>query len=387
MADFMYRGRRIRKRAPIQTRRGAEELERVLKNTFLEDDAAGRDPFAGPPPAFAEFSERWMREYVEPNNRLSSRRSKAIALRVHLIPFFGRLRLDQITVAQIDAFKAAKHRAGLNPKTVNNILSMLRCSLTTAHEWGLLRQPPKVRWLRVPVQGYRYMSTDEAKALVPAAPAGFWRTLILFLLHTGCRFGEAAGLMWQDLDLDAAAPVVHIKRAASLGIVGPTKTGRPRDIPLSEELVAALRTFRRDGARVFQRSDGGIPNPESTLKYLHRFCDRAGIERVSWHVLRHTFATELVARGVPLPVVQRLLGHTTIMMTSRYTHVAPSTLSSAVALLPRLGATQSEPFCQLIVSRGGNPPVKRLLLPEPALHNRRTEPKADPVGSAFSWSG
>ncbi len=331
--DFRYRNRRVRKRSHEQTKRGAEAHERLLRRQFIEDDEAGRDPFAGPPPTLAEFTERFFREYVETNNRPASIYSKHKAFDAHLIPAFGALRLDEVTTARVDAFKAEKRGAGLSPKTVNNVLSMLRCCLATAAEWGILRSVPRFKWLKVPSAGYRYLSYEEAEALIVASPPGYWRTLVIFLLRTGCRFGEAAALGWEDLELNRAVPMVHIRRAASRGVIGPTKTGRPRDIPLASDIAAEFRSFMHDGDYVFQLRDGRVPKPDCTIDYLHHFCDRAGIKRISWHVLRHTFATELTGRGVPLRAVQELLGHSTIQMTCRYAHVAPSALESAISLL------------------------------------------------------
>jgi hypothetical protein len=61
--DFRWKGRRIRCKALVQSKRGAEQFERDLRRRFSEDEDHGMDPFAGPPPKFADFSERWMREY------------------------------------------------------------------------------------------------------------------------------------------------------------------------------------------------------------------------------------------------------------------------------------------------------------------------------------
>lgn len=338
--DFRYRGRRIRRPSPDGTRRGAETLERSLRKEFVDDEDAGRDPFAGPPPTLAEFSERWMRDYVVPNNRPSGQREKAMTLRVHLLPPLGALRLDQITTATIDAFKAQKAASGLAPKSVNNILSVLRCALTSAVEWNLLRVVPKVHWLKVPSQGYRYLVAEEADRLLGATRPGLWRVLILFLLRTGTRFGEAAALRWEDLELTVREPVVHVRRGVDRGVVGPTKTGRARDVPLTPDLVAALRDFQHERPYVFSRFDGGFLRPDSNGKQLDIICRRAGLRHISWHALRHTFATELTAKGVPIRVVQELLGHTTIAMTSRYAHVAPSTLRESIL---KLAAQSSAP--------------------------------------------
>ena len=85
-ADFRWKGRRIRSKAPLQSKRGAEQLERHLRRQFSEDEDHGMNPFAGPPPKFAEFVERWMTDYVVPNNRRSTAREKSSALTSRLLP-------------------------------------------------------------------------------------------------------------------------------------------------------------------------------------------------------------------------------------------------------------------------------------------------------------
>lgn len=114
--DFRYRGKRIRRPSPDGTRRGAEALERTLRKEFAEDEDAGRDPFAGPPPTFAEFAERWMKDYVVARNRRSGQLEKRSYLRCHLLPEFGATRLDEITEARVDAFVAGGRNRGSRRK-------------------------------------------------------------------------------------------------------------------------------------------------------------------------------------------------------------------------------------------------------------------------------
>ena len=85
----------------------------------------------------------------------------------------------------------------------------------------------------------------------------------------------------------------------------------------------------------------GHPYGHTALwRQLRHLCQKAGLRRIGWHVLRHTFASSLAMKGVPLPAVQALLGHSTITMTMRYTHVAPSALRSAIDLLSQVGSSR-----------------------------------------------
>lgn len=323
--DFRYRRKRIRKRSPIQTKRGAEQFERQLRQEFVNDEVHGKDPFVDSP-NFGEFAERWVREYVSVYNRPSGQREKHWCLTWHLLPAFSRCRLDEVSVPQIDSFTQKLVERRLAPKTVNNILTVLRCLLRTAQEWGLLREVPRIRQLRVPEQPIRYLASDEIRRLITAAPTRFWATFIMFLAYTGLRFGEAAALEWEDVVFDEAFPRIVVKQAAARGIISQTKTGRIRVVPVTPSLAQALRKFPRTEHLVFPKQASGVMKPGSTVKVLYRACDRAGVKRIGWHGLRHSYATMLCERGVPLRDVQELLGHSTIVMTSRYAHARPENL-------------------------------------------------------------
>lgn len=322
--DFRYRRRRIRKRSPVQTKRGTEQFERQLRQEYAEDENHGKNPFVEPP-RFSEYAERWMQEYVRAYNRPSGQTEKTWALRHHLLPAFGERRLDEIGPEAVDAF-ARRLVGDLAPKTVNNILAVLRTALHTAEEWGLLRRAPRIRQLRVPEQAIRFLNFGEITRLVDATPNPFWRVFTLTLASTGLRFGEAAALHWEDVLLDDEFPRIVVRQAAARGVISQTKTGRIRVIPLSSAVVESLAQFPRTEALVFPKRSGGVMKSSSHLDVLHRACDRAGVKRIGWHGLRHSYATLLCERGVPLRDVQELLGHTTITMTSRYAHSRPENL-------------------------------------------------------------
>jgi len=367
----------------VQTKRGAEQYDRQLRQEFAEDETHGRNPFAGPPPTFGEFAERWMREYVTPNNRSSVQRSKHFALGRHLLPRFGRCRLDEITTAAIDRFIADEVQHGLRPKTVNNILSVLHTSLATAADWGLLRGVPRHRWLRVGDTRFRALSEAEELALLAHVPLGFWRAFVVFLLHTGARFSEAAAAEWSDLQVDQDTPVIRICRGGANGIPGATKTGSHRTLPLTAELLSEIARLGRTHERIFPKPDGGMMNPASKMKYLHRFCRLAGLDPFGWHTLRHTFASRLAAAGTPVHVLQRLLGHTTLKMTMRYVHVDPATLIATAATI-RHALPIPDPNGTPVVTR---PPPRLPMEAISPVDFRSTQQKTDPLGSASVWSG
>jgi integrase len=239
--------------------------------------------------------------------------------------------LSQIQSAQIERFKAQKVEEGLKPKSINNYLTVLRKSLVVAHEWGLLQNVPMIRWMKAAKPGFDFLDFDEASRLVAAADEE-WRPMIVLGLKTGLRLGELRALRWEDVDLDARR--LMVTQAVARGRVGTPKSNRQRWIPLCTTAVEALRRHRHlRGELVFCKADGSMYKRNEAKHPLWRACKRAGLRKIGWHCLRHTFASHLVMTGVPLKAVQELLGHSTIDMTMRYAHLSPDVTREAVARL------------------------------------------------------
>lgn len=280
---------------------------------------------------FREHAQEVLVLHAAVHNKHSERISKQRIFNLHLLPFFGDMRLDKIGPREIARFKAEK-LSTLSAKTVNNMLTVLRKSLSLAVEWGRLQSVPRVGFLRVKKPKIDFLTFEEAPRLVAGADAE-WAAMILCGLRAGLRQGELLELRWEDVDL--AQGVLRIRRAVYDGVVDVPKGGRGRDVPMSNELVAAMRVLpSRFAGKLVWPGEAGRALTKGECKWpLWRACRKAGLRRIGWHVLRHTFASHLIMRGVPLKVVQELLGHTDITTTMRYAHLAPGISRSAVMLL------------------------------------------------------
>ena len=144
--------------------------------------------------------------------------------------------------------------------------------------------------------------------------------------------------MVRNLDHEPAViaepnPII-VCRNLSRGEITTPKNGKTREIPLGDDVLAALKRHRHlRGDVVFCKDDGTMLAKGATKHPLWRACKRAGLRRIGWHVLRHTFASHLVMRKAPIKAVQELLGHSTIKMTERYVHLSPDVRKDAVRLL------------------------------------------------------
>ena len=346
--DFVFRhadGRRerIRKNSPVQTRRGAEQYEREVREALLTKGEEKRRRAAQraqkgaaktlPCPRVDQFLAEFIKTYATANNKPSEVDSKRSVIKNHLIPFFGTKRLSAISARDIESFKADRLSRGLAPKTINNVLAVLGRSLRVAKQWELLQSTPEIRALRLPLLEHDHLSFVEADRLIEAAEPGHWRSMITLALRTGLRLGELRALQWQDVDL--AARKLIVRRAAWMNVVGTPKSGRAREVTLSRQATAALQALRHaDTPWVFASENGQLLAKGACRWPLWRAARQADLGRtVGWHLLRHTFASHLAMRGAPLRAVQELLGHADIKMTMRYAHLNPSAKQEAVDLI------------------------------------------------------
>ncbi len=155
-------------------------------------------------------------------------------------------------------------------------------------------------------------------------------------VYEALRQGELLALRWEDVDLVVGR--ILVRRAVARGKIGTPKSGKSREVEIGERAVAALKQHRHlKGELVFSDADGKLLSKGACKWPLWRACKKAGLRRIGWHVLRHTFASHLVMLGAPLKAVQELLGHATIEMTMRYAHLSPDARHAAARLLDRRG--------------------------------------------------
>jgi integrase len=335
------RQQRFRKKSPVQTKRGAEEYERSVRHALLSGKYGRKEEAEKECPRFDQFAEEFINTYAVANNKPSEVSAKRVNLNNHLVPVFGEKRLDEISARDVEAYKAAKLKQGLAPKSVNNQLAVLGRMLRIARRWELLDRVPEIVLLHLPPQKFDFLDFGEADRLIAGADSR-WRPMITLALRTGLRLGELRALRWEDVDLVTGRLVV--RRAAWKSDIGTPKSGRSREVPLSDQAVSALKGHRHlKGNFVFCTDEGTLLTAESCKWPVWRACRRAGIRRIGWHVLRHTFASHLAMKGAPLKAVQELLGHADIKMTMRYAHMSPDARRDAVNLLDSHGTIAALP--------------------------------------------
>ncbi len=235
----------------------------------------------------------------------------------------------------------AKKRAHLSPKTVREIANVLSVALNEAFRLDRILVNPflKVRLPKVERVEARALMPDEMHRLRDACRNDWTFTFVEIGLATGARRGELLALEWTDVDWLAATLNVSKsmeETAAGLRVKRP-KSGYARKFKIGQTAMAALRFLKEQqqhsrellgsdykGNLIFCAADSSPLRPDLVSKTIVRRLRRAGIQKASLHTLRHTHASNLLSKGVPLPVVSARLGHADVNVTAKiYSHALP----------------------------------------------------------------
>lgn len=223
--------------------------------------------------------------------------------------------------------------------TANRVLTILKAALNRAFHAG--KVPSDDAWRRVkPFSNVdaaviRYLTEPETVRLVNGCDTDF-RPLVRAALLTGCRYGELTALTCGDFN-----------EATRTVLVRESKSGKPRHVILTDEgkdFFLAVTAGRPKDALALPRPDGKPWGRSHQQRPLSDACKRAKISpAVSFHVLRHTHASFLAMKGVPIPVIAQQLGHADTRVTSRhYAHLAPSYVAETIrAAFPTLGINEA----------------------------------------------
>jgi integrase len=341
--SFWFKGQRIQKGTLTSSRREAQKLEAVHKAKLIEGRLGVTN--GNHIPRFSEFTGQYL-PFSKANKR--SYVAEVYYVTRTLNPFFGSLKLDAITPLRVEEFKQKRLRDGLKKCSINREVGLLKSMLSTAVKWELVERngarDAKLFKLEDPLSD-RVLSREEESKLLDACDrpilryrAPHLKTVILIALYTGLRRGEIFRLRWADIDLETGFLTVRNSKTIS---------GRGRRVNLNGSIQKTLQAMHQGS-----RSEWLFPSPErfqkletdrhigDTKHAFRKAVQLAAIPHITFHQLRHTFCSRLADAGVPLPVIQDLAGHASIIMTRRYTHPANELKQKAVELL--LNAEESK---------------------------------------------
>jgi integrase len=290
-----------------------------------------------------KFLTHWLEDCHKPSVRHSTYVRSEQAIRLHIVPVIGHIKLTKLSPHQVQGLLTRKRDAGLAPRTVQIIHAVLRVALNQAVKWGdvnrnvaMLAKAPRTASKEIDS-----LNPDEVRTFLKAISGHRLEALFVLAITTGLRQGELMGLRWADVDLDEAQLRVTFTLQRFDGeyrLVEPKSRTSRRTVALPKTAILALRAHRTrqiqermlvgpewiDTGMVFTGLKGNYLNACVASQQFHKILKTAGLRHQRFHDLRHCCASMLVAAGVHPRVVMEVLGHSQISLTmNTYSHVIP----------------------------------------------------------------
>ncbi|MGD0037061.1 MAG: site-specific integrase [Bacteroidota bacterium] len=272
----------------------------------------------------SQFFQKFL-EYSKIHHAKGTTAKATYAMRF-FIKSVGDKYLHKVTALDIESFKADRLKR-VKPISVNIDLRTVKAIFELTVRWQIIEKNPFkfVRLLTIPSRRPIYLNKEEMKILLAAIPKQWFKNVVLFAVNTGLRRGEIANLKWDQVDL--SHKVIYIINSESFH----TKTGKERVVPLNIVAIGILESLPHRSEYVFVGEKGWNLDLVRISHLFKQAVIASGLEKkLHFHSLRHTFATWLVQNGVGIYEVQKLLGHTSIVVTQVYSHLSGGELHSAV---------------------------------------------------------
>ena len=290
-----------------------------------------------------EAGELYLRLHASTNCKPSTYKTYEGYLNNIIVPFFGDLNINEISPILIKEFMKQMQDAGRANPTINKYIKFMSAIYNFMIDSDAAVRNPlaRIKSLKeVKNKKIRALRTEEVQALLPKTKQIYpdFFPLLFTALFTGMRKGEILALTWDSINWITQKITVD-KNYTHGGLLTP-KTGKIRVIDMSNELAKVLKEWRlacphSELNLVFPNSNGNYQSADNLAK--RRFLpalNRAGIDKIRFHDLRHTYASLLLANGAPMKYVQHQLGHSSITMTiDLYTHLLPEVNDKCVNLL------------------------------------------------------
>lgn len=303
-------GRRIFQSAGTRSKRDAEEYETSLKSRLWRQHRLG------------ESQATWRDAVVSWLASTTHRDREGVEAKLRwLDPHLGHLSLREITAETLHKARDAKLSDGAAPSTVNRYLAVVSAVLRHSHKRGWLASVPPIPRMKEPPGRLRFLTQQEARKLIDHLRSRprcqHIADMAEFTLATGLREANVTGLEWGRVDIDrrmAWIPAEH------------SKSGKPIKVPLNDLAVEVLK--RRQGVHdLWVFTYRGKKLRKAGHDGFRQSVAACGLEGISWHTLRHTWASWHAMAGTPLQVLMELGGWSTMSMVLRYAHLAPDHLA------------------------------------------------------------
>ena len=305
------------------------------------------------PTNLSDVSELWL-SVISLTVKPSTFHEYYSMVRLHILPLLGEKDIRKINAVLVSNFAQGKLANGrmdgagsLAPKTVRDILSVLKGILDFAASENLIEKPVQITYPKQQQRSMRVLNTSEQAVLKQTLLENLTihNTGILLCLYTGLRIGEVCALSINDFSTDFGKVSVRqsVRRIKNhegasktkLIVDSPKSKSSIRDIPIPNFLAPILMSFKHEGSKYFlSTSDSLLIEPRTMQNHFKCVIKTAGIPDANFHCLRHTFATRCIEAGVDIKSLSEMLGHASVNITlNRYVHSSFSQKQKCIARL------------------------------------------------------
>ena len=332
-----------------------------LKKEAVEAENYEKVKLKETPPSKITFSQLYKlyTEAKSPEWLPGTERKFETAMRLHILPFFQEMKIDDIASKDIEDWKTAMYDkltddgTKYHPKTLNRFKGDLNALFNYAvnHRFinfnparvvssfknpAMIQRPEKEVW-----------SDDEFKAFISVVDDERWRLFFLFMWCTGVRIGEMQGIMFEDIDFENKTVRINksidTKQAGQRYVINPTKTKKVRVLELPESFLKELKPYyeyqKQYNGWNKKRFLFGFENPMSNTTVdvaRGKYIALAKVKYISSHCFRHSHATMLLSNGVDIKSVSERLGHKDVAETlNTYAHVLPNNRDKILNLITK----------------------------------------------------
>lgn len=280
---------------------------------------------------FTAIVENFMNNYANSYCRLNTILGYRGYLKNHLIPYFEKYKAVEITPNVIRDYIKYMQDKGLKAKTINHTINLLSGIFNKAIEGNFLNYNPvtSVKRLKLPHMEMEFLDTFDIKALLTTAKENYptFYPLLQTAIATGMRRGELLALTWNDIDFDRK--LIRVNKSLNHGRAEETKTKNSvRNVAIPENLISVLKDWKQKAPKshiIFYNSTGGYLDPNNMAKRFFKPCLKlAGVKDIRFHDLRHTYASLMISKHIPIKFIQQQMGHSSIQVTlDKYGHLMP----------------------------------------------------------------
>lgn len=339
--DFNDEAGKRHRVAKYFTRAEAGEALKIYKKT-LEEKNQPQDKNL----LFKDLAEKFLKSHAEVNCAKATINKYTSIINTHLNPCFGEKKAASILPMDINDLRGfLQKEKKLAEKSINHVTVTLKTIFNFGIDNELLIDNPckKIKKLRLPHKEKNFLDKKQVATILETCKteSPSFYPILYTAIFTGMRKGEISALTWKDIDFKAKK--IRVNKSMYKNEVQKTKTEHSvRKVDMIDSLAEVLTDYRKNtplrGEYVFWGESGTPLSGDATLwRHFNRIITKCGLKDITFHDMRHTYASLLITNNVPIKYIQKQLGHSTINMTmDTYGHLLPDVYDQARGVLENI---------------------------------------------------